>query len=765
MEFNKKFYAANTPGQGGGSQGLTDQFGNPIAPTDRDISNAEKFAEIFRSMGDTLTSIGYKFESEIRQNIEGLDADTKKVVIRYGRDLQGELKRANDTTKELRNTTSDISKKLKTSASIESQIEATKQRQKAIDDIILNIRVNQGELTDKQKELQGDIEKQLQAQLAILSVMLDRTKKFEKTLSTVGTILTGLGKIPFIGGFISQLVNVNQILKGMQDEAAKTDSKLRVWGRGLLELGTSVSVGLLGILAKGFESLIKIVIQFNAKAFEISKNLGISVEKGQELQTIFMKIANTSANAGLTSKEIAESYTQLSNTFGFLAPSSKVFAETTTLIQKRIGASAEQMGALAMQSALSGKFIDKTYGTIQATAKIEGARNKIQLSERQVLDAIARTSSTVLINFKGSAEALTTAVVRATKLGTTLDQVNKQGDSLLDFETSIAKEFEAQVLTGRDLNLTKAREYALMGDTRKLMEELNKQGASYNQFMNMNVIARKAEAEAVGLSVEEYSKILLQQKQAQALGVQQGQSLVERYGQLMKTVEGQKKLKEELSESELIDLRKASIQDKFNAALERFKDILGSTLQGPVSQMLEKFIAFVGNTEKMQNLANKIKSVFEGIASVIGNLPALLKGAVEISKILVSLAAGRMVAQIIAAFAGTGNPFALIAGGLAGAAAYGYINSLTGGLLGGGGNTPDFASAPSNAPGGAGTAMTAPVNPGITPTATTVASTASTASPGAAGTMKEYGDVYLDAEKVGYIVLKGSKRVPGLDKA
>jgi hypothetical protein len=158
------------------------------------------------------------------------------------------------------------------------------------------------------------------------------------------------------------------------------------------------------------------------------------------------------------------------------------------------------MSALTLQSTLSGKTLEETMGTLNASRNIEGARSKLLLSQKQILDGIAKTSAAILINFKGDVGALGDAIVRATKLGTTLDTINKQGESLLDFESSISAEFEAQLLTGRDINLTRARELALFGKTAELGEELSRQGATYQQFMNENVIARQADTTTTAAS-------------------------------------------------------------------------------------------------------------------------------------------------------------------------------------------------------------------------------------------------------------------------
>jgi hypothetical protein len=55
--------------------------------------------------------------------------------------------------------------------------------------------------------------------------------------------------------------------------------------------------------------------------------------------------------------------------------------------------------------------------------------------------------------FKASPEALTQAVAQARLLGTTLETTKKQAASLLNFETSIENELQAELLTGQQLNL------------------------------------------------------------------------------------------------------------------------------------------------------------------------------------------------------------------------------------------------------------------------------------------------------------------------
>jgi hypothetical protein len=83
---------------------------------------------------------------------------------------------------------------------------------------------------------------------------------------------------------------------------------------------------------------------------------------------------------------------------------------------------------------------------------------------------------------------------------------------LLDFESSIEAELEAELLTGRDLNLEQARLLALKGDTAGAAAEIAKQVGSSAEFAQMNVIAQQSLADAAGLTVDELSDALRKQE-------------------------------------------------------------------------------------------------------------------------------------------------------------------------------------------------------------------------------------------------------------
>ena len=640
-----------------------------------DIKNTQTLKDTFVEIKDTLKSISFILSHDINGQIEDWDTVSKKIAQSTTKDLVKGLEAARKVVGESEAIQESAGKKLLSRSKIESQIEKLKNAQLSIGSSLASLEAQGVESDLKREELTAAISEDLQRQLNILNEQLILAGKNERALGRTGMIMQGLTKIPIVG----QLLDAKRATEAMEKAAAKTNSRWKVFQVGIKEMGASlkeslndplviafsafklISSAISGIV-KLFKIAIELGLKFDQTTFDIAKNVGVTVDEAEVLQRQFIAISKSSENWGLRSSEVAKTYQDISNSLGFMAPSNKEFLETATLIQKRLGASAEDMSALALQSTLSGKTLEETMGTLNASRNIEGARNRLLLSQKQILNGIAKTSAAVLINFKGDVGALGDAIVRATKLGTTLDTINKQGESLLDFESSISAEFEAQLLTGRDINLTRAREFALAGDTKNLMEELNRQGATYQQFMSENVIARQAEAKAVGLSVEEYSKILLQQQQANRLGAEQGRSALEQYNLLVQRGATQEDIIKKLgSEQEAADLKKASMQDKFQATIERLKDTLGEILAGPMKGLIDDITKFLSKTENVKMIADTVKSTFRGIASVIKNLPQILEGVVFAAKLLASIAIATAVANVTAASAWSG-PLAIAAG-------------------------------------------------------------------------------------------------------
>jgi hypothetical protein len=141
---------------------------------------------------------------------------------------------------------------------------------------------------------------------------------------------------------------------------------------------------------------------------------------------------------------------------------------------------------------------------------------KVNVSMKQVMEGVTKVSNRMLLASGGYSKSITTAVVQAKKLGLEMDQIENIANSLLNIEDSIAAEMEAELLTGKELNLEKAREAALNGKNEDLMAALAEQGITAVDYGNMNRIQQESLAKALGMSGEEMAKMLVTQKQNEA---------------------------------------------------------------------------------------------------------------------------------------------------------------------------------------------------------------------------------------------------------
>ena len=121
---------------------------------------------------------------------------------------------------------------------------------------------------------------------------------------------------------------------------------------------------------------------------------------------------------------------------------------------------------------------------------------------------IAANAGKVSAYFAGNPKALRKAAIEAQKMGMSLETMSGIADNLLDFEKSIAAQFELQALTGQQMNFDKARQLALEGKIAEASAAVLEEVGDIHNFNKMDVLERKKLAEATGMEVEELQKSL-----------------------------------------------------------------------------------------------------------------------------------------------------------------------------------------------------------------------------------------------------------------
>jgi len=437
-----------------------------------------------------------------------------------------------------------------------------------------------------------------------------------------------LSKIPVIGPTLA---------KPFKDISAALQ-EANVKGTDPLVAGFKAAAGSIATLTLGF--FIQQAFKASTQVADLQKSLLLSKNEAYALRDGFIEVAAASGDAFITTDKLLASNAALSKQLGF----SKRFSDDLNIgftnLTKRIGLSEEAAGGLAKASIITGKSMKSITNDASGAVSSLSAQYGIQLNVRDVLERAGKSSSLLLANFKGNPVELAKAVAEMDALGTSLETTQKQANALLDFQTSIQNTLEASLITGRNINLDKARELALNNDLVGVAKELTSQQIDYNTFSEMNAIQRRSMAKALGLETQELSDQLLKLET-------QGKSRTQ-----IVALMGEEAANRAMS---------LSAQDKFNAAIEKLSGLLGNLLDGPLGKMVDVMAS--------------IASSGAGIGAIFGGLAAIQLGSavvqiMNVVKAMRAMAVGSAIAKAIA------NPLSIAVGLAAAVGAGALIGSM-----------------------------------------------------------------------------------------
>ena len=428
----------------------------------------------------------------------------------------------------------------------------------------------------------------LQEQVAETDKLARKFVDIEKNLGLTGKILEGINKIPILNKFI----DVNKALEAANKEASSlTGSRWSVLGKALGSLGKGIKKNLtdplvyIGIATTAFKQLVDIGFSYSRITADIAKNQGISSDQAALTQDRLRGIATASRDTLMTTNNLVEATNNLNNAFGTSADFSAKTLEDNLKLTKNLGLTVEEAAEYAKLSTLTGQTQEEIVNSI-------GKQRKGVISNRKVLSEVAKVNGQLFAQYKGSPELISKAVIQTQKLGMTLQQAQNASKQLLNFEESISAELEAELLTGRDINLEKARYLALQGDSAGAAQELMKNVGSLADFQKLNVIQQEALAKAAGMQVDELTDSLVKAEQLKNLD----QAQVKLYQQQIKDlrdkgqIEKANALEQQMLNGKSLELAnvQADAQERLARAGEKFKDTIASIVAGPVGALLEK---------------------------------------------------------------------------------------------------------------------------------------------------------------------------------
>jgi len=388
--------------------------------------------------------------------------------------------------------------------------------------------------------------------------------------------------------------------------------------------------------------LVEAALKADKQTTELAKSLIITKKEARDVRYEFVEYSRSINDTFITTTKLIEANAKLGQQLGLAKVFSMALNKEFVNITQKVGVSEEAAGGLFKNIIASGKgarqVLAATVGTIEKIKQENGLR----LNNKNILEATGKVAGQLLANFKASPQAIAEAIAKTQVLGTTLEQTAAQGKTLLEFESSIDNELKAELLTGRELNLERARAAALMGDQKTVAEELAKQALDFNEFSKLNVIQQETLAKALGLSADALSDQLFKQ---QYLNKSREEILA---------IGG----KEALQRMEAL-----SAQDKFNAAVEKLQDLLGNIVAGPLGSLIDGFASLVSNAWLLYPAMLAIGGYFTG--KMLVSTFQMVKGLKEMYTVLKATAVVSKAKAVFDVVSANALSFGLAAAGIA----------------------------------------------------------------------------------------------------
>jgi hypothetical protein len=476
--------------------------------------------------------------------------------------------------------------------------------------------------------------------LAQLDLAEAKQKRVNEALGLGGNAIKGMETVlnkMGLGG-LAKAMGLDEVHKKMQTiaediekgggDTSKFSNKFKVLKGGVSEMGSQLTKSLkdplvvIGFLVK---QLVDTFLSLDTMIGNTAKNMGISYNSAARLNSSFVQMAGNTGNVFVTTKGINESFNQINQALGTNATLSADILVTQTQLVKQAGYSVEAATMLSKLSLATGKPTKDIAANFLGSAKALNLVNGTAINEKQLLEDISGLSKDTLATFASQPGRLAEAAYEARKLGLSLEKLKGTQSALLDIESSIASEFEAEVLTGKQLNLEKARYFALTNDYAGLAKELQKQDITRDSFSKMNVIQQEATAKALGMTAETMGGMLMDQEAMSKLSDVEGKTAKEKFDNLVKEV-GLEEAKKQLGDDTLANqMASASTQDKFNASIEKLKELF-VTLIDPLMPILGIFgdiAALVGYIiTPFTALTGMLNELAGGLGTVVGLLVA-----------------------------------------------------------------------------------------------------------------------------------------------
>ena len=341
-----------------------------------------------------------------------------------------------------------------------------------------------------------------------------RRLKFEESIANLGPVEQK--KLKDLFELNENLIQQEERLNQIQEEGNKLYEKLPGFLQDGVDLAKDLGKGLMSgmlplvliglLLAAALDSFTEI----SAASKKFREETGLTASQSKDLDNQVKNIRNNFSQLGIKADDVYDTIGALKGEFADNARLSEAVVSSMTILNKNFGIAQKDAAKVSMiMQSMAGLSAETAQGVSQQVAEMA---NLAGVAPSQVFKDIADSAEETYTYFKGDINLIAKQAIEARRLGSTLKDVLKTTEDLLDFENGIEKELVAATFVGGQFNLSQARALAYAGKNVEAQKEILKQVERSGKFADQDMFTKKVLADAAGMTVEQLTKQLQIQK-------------------------------------------------------------------------------------------------------------------------------------------------------------------------------------------------------------------------------------------------------------
>jgi hypothetical protein len=448
-------------------------------------------------------------------------------------------------------------------------------------------------------------------------------------IPAIGGVAAGAFKLAEAGldGIGNAAASAGNFMAGLSEDSGNV---VRGLTSGVSDLAKKIPLvgGLIGGLIDGFSALLDLILGVDNMIVKTGRQLNLSAEGARSLYRGLAAASQASGDVYMNGKKYLESQLELTQQLGTTNILSDEILRTNVQLKDFAGLEADTRARIAESAQITGRSAEGTVKSVLGQVKALQRATGISFQYQQVLKEVSSLGGYLGLQFARYPDKLTKAFLSTKALGLELKQLDSIANSFLDFESSISKEFEAQLITGKEINLNKAREAFLNNDLATAASEIAEAVGSAANFEKMRRIEQEALADAMNMSRDQLADMLKQQELYTNFGVKNREELLKQVDLLRQSGREQEAIAKAGGEAAYNDLVRASAQEKLALLIEKIKQSIVEFVEN--SRIIEKVEAFIDKLTKPETIKGIIGTIRDALSTFIEFAGELLADIIEV---------------------------------------------------------------------------------------------------------------------------------------